>query len=410
MRQTDRAVGSARQNGAVLLVVVAIIGLGIMAVLVGRLNSADIANRRIRSDQEGLAQARDALIAWSLQRGRDTGTERPGELPCPDTNNDGIEEGTCAAGRLGRVPWRTLGIDAPRDSASEILWYAPAGTMRKYNSNSNPINSNTRGNLAVYAANGTSVIRSDAVLVLFAPGAPLATQDRSNTLAACSTTGTTIVRSNCASNYLDSANGRNNSTNSGPFITGDRSVTFNDAVMLVTTDDFIHQIEQRVALEAKLQLKKYETTNGFLPFPAKHNDAGCLDLDYLSNCTSGVAICRGRFPDNALTAITPDWAIGGRPDWFSYNLWGDSIYYAVGTSRLKAAPANCSLQQTVGTSQYNAVLIFPGAAQGSTVRPSANLSNYLEDTENLDGWTGVAPDADRLVVPSSVSNDRLYLY
>lgn len=410
MRQTGRTAASARQNGAVLLVMVALIGLGIIAVLVGRLNSAEIANRRIRADQESLAQARDALIAWSLQRGRDTGTERPGELPCPDTNNDGIEEGSCAAGRLGRVPWRTLGIDAPRDSAGEILWYAPAGAMRKYNSNSNPINSNTRGNLTVYAANGTSVIRSDAVFVLFAPGAPLATQDRSNALAVCSATGTTIVRSNCASNYLDSANGRNNATNGGPFVAGDRSATFNDAVMLITTDNFIHQIEQRVALEAKLQLKMYEATNGYLPFPAKHNDAGCLDLTYLTNCSSDATVCRGRFPDNAFTAFSPDWTIGGRPDWFSYNLWGDSIYYAVGTSKLAAPPANCSLRQTVGTSQYNAVLIFPGAAQGSAVRPSPNLSNYLEDTENVDGWTGVAPDADRLVVPSSVSNDRLYPY
>lgn len=410
MRPREKSDGSARQNGAALLVTVALIGLGVIAILVSRLNSSEIANKRIRADQESLAQARDALIAWSLQRGRDIGTERPGELPCPDTNNDGIEEGTCAAGRLGRVPWRTLGIDAPRDSTGEILWYACAGTMRKFNSNNSPINSNTRGNLTVYAADGTSVVRSDVVFILFAPGAPVAAQDRSNAVATCPTTGTTLARSNCASNYLDSANGRNNATNNGPFIAGERSVAFNDAVTFVTTDHFIHQVEQRVALEAKLQLKKYETTNGHLPFPAKHDDVGCLDVDYLTNCTSNVTVCRGRFPDNALTAITPDWTIGGRPDWFSYNLWGDSIYYAVGTSRLAAAPASCSPQQTVGTSQFPAVLILPGSAQGSVARPSTDLTSYLEDPENRGGWTGGAPDADRLVTPASTSNDRLYPY
>ena len=411
MRQTDRAVGSARQNGAVLLVMVALLGLGIIAVLLGRPNSAEIANWRIRTDQESLAQARDALIAWSLQRGRDTGTERPGELPCPDTNNDGIEEGTCAAGRLGRVPWRTLGIDAPRDSSGEILWYAPAGALRKYNSNTSPINSNTRGNLVVRDAGGTVVIRSDAVFVLLAPGAPVGNQARSTTLASCAATGTTVARINCASNYLESADGINNAISNGPFIAGKRSDSFNDRIMLVSTDEFVRQIENRAALEAKLLLKKYDLANGYLPFPASDNDAGFLDANYLTSCVSDETKCRGRFPDRAVTASSPnDWSIGERPDWFSRNLWGDSIYYAVGSSRLASAPLNCSARQSVGTTQYDAVLIMPGPLYATASRPSVNLSDFLEDADNRDGWSGSPPAADQLIVPTLNSNDRLYPY
>jgi hypothetical protein len=139
-------------------------------------------------------------------------------------------------------------------------------------------------------------------------------------------------------------------------------------------------------------------------------DAGCLDLDYVTNCISDVAVCRGRFPDSAMTGLTPEWALLERPDWFSFNLWGDSIYYAVGTSKLASAPSNCSPRQMVGTTQYNAVLLMPGALKTGSARPSVNLSDYLEDSDNRDGWTGTAPDADRLLIPTAASNDRIYPY
>ena len=379
-----------------------------MAALVSRLNSSGIANERALADQVVLGQTRNAILAWSLQRGRVTGMERPGELPCPDTNNDGIEEGSCTAGRLGRVPWRTLGIAEPRDSSGEILWFAPAGAMRKRNSNSSPVNSSSRGNLVVYGAGATSVLRDDVVFVLFAPGAPVPGQNRTNTTATCAATGTSIPQANCASNYLETADGIDNAANNGPFIAGVRSNSFNDRIHFTTTDDFIPQIERRVALEAKLFLKKYETTNGFLPFPANSIDPDCMDGSNLTNCISDVSVCRGRFPDSALTGLTPEWDLSERPNWFSFNLWGDSTYYAVGSSKLASAPLNCSLKQSVSGTPYDAVLILPGPRKVGTARPSINLSDYLEDGENRDGWTGSAPDADRLTNPSSASNDSIY--
>ena len=399
-----------RERSFLRLILLALIGLGAIAMLVGRLNSSDFANQHARANQTTLAEVQDAIVAWSMQRGRDTGPERPGELPCPDTNNDGFEEGSCTAGRLGRVPWRTLGIPEPRDSSGETLWYAPAGAMRKRNSNASPLNSNSRGNIVVYAAGGVSILRNDVVFVLFAPGPPLAAQRREASTVTCATTGTTIARSNCAANYLEVADSIDNATNNGPFIAGMRSDTFNDQLRFVTTDSFIGRMEHRVALEAKALLKKYDSANGYLPFPANYVDPGCRDASYLTNCPSDMSVCRGRFPDSATTVLTPDWAVLERPDWFSYNLWGDSIYYAVGSAKLASAPANCSAKQSVSGTQHDAVLAMAGPLSGTGVRPSINLSDYLEDAENRDGWTGSAPDADRLVNPTSASNDRLYPY
>ena len=60
-----------------------------------------------------------------------------GELPCPDTDNDGFAEAACSTRTLGRVPWRTLGIPEPRDTAGETLWYAVS--LRFLGNASNPI-------------------------------------------------------------------------------------------------------------------------------------------------------------------------------------------------------------------------------------------------------------------------------
>jgi hypothetical protein len=110
--------------------------------------------------ERALATAKAALIGYAVRRGDLAGTTRPGELPCPDTNNDGLEEATCTAGAIGRIPWRTLGIPAPVDSSGEVLWYAVAGPLRTQPSNTNDVNSNTRGNLTVFASDARSSITS----------------------------------------------------------------------------------------------------------------------------------------------------------------------------------------------------------------------------------------------------------
>ena len=75
-----------------------------------------------KASQLSLLQAKQALIAYAVSV-YPAGDVRPGDLPCPDTNNDGKKENACGnasgssgqAARLGRLPWRSLGLPDLRD-------------------------------------------------------------------------------------------------------------------------------------------------------------------------------------------------------------------------------------------------------------------------------------------------------
>ena len=102
-----------------------------------------------------LRQAKAALIAyaaneqWQTYKGQST--DQPGALPCPDIVHDGTEAeegdsdcvGSTANNMIGRIPWKTLGIDDLRDASGERLWYALAHNFRKL-SPTTVINSDTQ--------------------------------------------------------------------------------------------------------------------------------------------------------------------------------------------------------------------------------------------------------------------------
>ncbi len=154
-----------RQRGFTLIVTAVLLSTGVSAMLVSTYRPVMLARESDQKTTTVLALAKSALIGYAL-RGGDCAPQpncvpqnpqRPGEFPCPDTNHDGYGDGTCIAGRLGRIPWKTLGVPEPKDGAGETLWYALAGAFRSYNSgslNPNPINSDTRANLTMYAADG----------------------------------------------------------------------------------------------------------------------------------------------------------------------------------------------------------------------------------------------------------------
>src|SRR5690348_14815456 len=122
---------NARQAG-VGLVLVALFLAAVLASLaaVGRGVFAGAAERD-RVTERALAQAREALIAYAAERPIDAAVG-PGYLPCPDADDDGWAESTCGslsghlgqAERLGRLPWKTLGLPDLRDGSGERLWYA----------------------------------------------------------------------------------------------------------------------------------------------------------------------------------------------------------------------------------------------------------------------------------------------
>ena len=413
-----------KQKGAALIIFAVILVLAATTYLVSQLDGSGVKIERDKKTAVALARAKQALIGWSISRGV-VGSARPGELPCPDidapdTAGYGEEEGSCEAGKVGRLPWKTLGIEEITDGYGEPLWYSIDGAFRKRfgstASTNQPINSDTRATTKIYAADGSTLVTGaglEAAAVMLASGQLLNGQSRSLTnITFCPPTGSSIAENRCASNYLDLQNGRNNATNTGPFIRGSKSDTFNDQLIYISAFELMKMTEKRVGRELKTILQNYYSAHGDYPYPAKFNDAGCLDegnTGYFTDCQSDVNVCRGRFPDKALPV---DW--GGAsllPGWFSFNMWGQTIYYSVGTNKLATAPLGCSPQLAVDATNQNGIFILSGSPLGATVRnspsESLNLSIYLEDLENQDGWSVVANNI--YVTPSVASNDSLFI-
>jgi hypothetical protein len=86
------------------------------------------------------------------------------QQPCNDPNE-----------RVGRLPWKTLGLPDLRDAAGERLWYAISDSLR----DQGVVNSNSAGQLAVYDGVSGAALASSVVAVIIAPGTELAGQNRS---------------------------------------------------------------------------------------------------------------------------------------------------------------------------------------------------------------------------------------
>src|SRR5882724_3636667 len=170
-----------RQRGAALMIMMIILVVGVSAILVSSLNKPGLNTERTKITSDALGQAKQALIAYAVSN-----NTRPGNLPCPDTDAPGtfgygVAQGSCSAGAIGRLPWKTLGITELVDDASEPLWYALSGNFRTVSAT---INSDTLGTLLVYGNDGTTLLTtpgSEAVAVVFAPGVSVGSQQRNST-------------------------------------------------------------------------------------------------------------------------------------------------------------------------------------------------------------------------------------
>jgi len=99
---------------AIVLLIVGLILGGLLAPL-----STQVQNSRIKSTNNTLVAVSDALIGFAVTYGR---------LPCPDTDNDGLEQTPpCPTGANaeGNLPWATLGVGR-RDAWGFPLRYRPA--------------------------------------------------------------------------------------------------------------------------------------------------------------------------------------------------------------------------------------------------------------------------------------------
>src|SRR5476649_1843662 len=100
--------GRGKQHGAVLMIMLVIMVMGIAAVLISSLSTTALKNARQETTSNALAQAKDALIGRAV-----SDSNLPGSLPCPDTSGNGSADlfiSSDCPNYIGRLPWRTLGL------------------------------------------------------------------------------------------------------------------------------------------------------------------------------------------------------------------------------------------------------------------------------------------------------------
>jgi len=429
---------AARQRGQAMLLTAVLIALGTAAIIFSSISSTSVstANRQAHGTATEMARVKEALIGWSASR-PSSGNARPGELPCPDndapgTAGYGFDDGSCVAGAIGRVPWKTLGIPEPKDASGETLWYTVANKFRNHNMSNDPITSDTVGNLIVHNNPGTTsatatTVTTQAIAVIFAPGAALGAQNRdASSTATCSTTGTVIARNLCASNYLDTAVGPSgnivNATINGPFIQGPlqdpSSSLFNDRILAMTNADLMPVVEQRVAREMRSLLQGYRAATAtsllFL--------GGIYPWADVWNGDSNDGENRHRFPCgtatpvnwNSLVALSiPPTNTPALPNWLTNGCgsnavgWSHVIYVSSGRNFLDILNLACSTCTAAslrvdGTSGFQLVLLTPGGASSSP--RGAWPGAYFLDAENNDD------DDDNYVTPAATAYNRARIY
>ena len=242
--------------------------------------------RRDRVTERALAQAHEALLAYAAERPIDA-VVGPGYLPCPDTDDDGWAESTCGsmsghlgqAARLGRLPWKTLGLPDLRDGWGERLWYA---VSTRHKGLLNCAASRECRDMSPPAALGTITVRDPsgrvlhdgtladpsradeggAAAVVLAPGPPIRRADGREQRRDCGA-------GDCAdpANYLDLAPARAGGEDNASFVdrtdaragnadgfiagpvAGESGVAVNDRLAAVTYAQVMPRVLSRVALE-----------------------------------------------------------------------------------------------------------------------------------------------------------------
>jgi hypothetical protein len=247
-----------QQRGAALLAMLAVLVMGASWWLVSALSAPVNRTALQRShNAEVLQQAKQALIGWAaLQAIKDT-EENPGRLPCPEAaanignpSFEGTASGNCTLPAVGRLPWRTLGLDKLQDAAGEPLWYVVSpGWALPFSTAIIGINSNARGNLAVDGQPNA------AVALIIAPGAPLTLAPNALQLAA-GCVARNQARTPSAPNPLDYLECQNIAGASLRTSVVDNATNplFNDQVLAVTAAEVLSAVEGPIAARIKREV------------------------------------------------------------------------------------------------------------------------------------------------------------
>lgn len=265
----------ANQKGAALIVLVLTF---IMATSVLVISNYSIDKGKISYEKrttESLAKAKEALIAFTAtyhEKLTATGEPRDGMfgfLPCPDGGtSEGVSEtascGTQYQSYLGRLPWKTLGIEPVKDGSGNCLWYAVSSEYKNIGRidpnplssgsglvRSDMLNEDSNGSFTLFDASGNPIkgvaAEDRPVAIIIAPGGALAGQNRGYD------NSTQCGGDYTASNFLDVFGGVDNSSITlsddviDDFITSALNNTgnFNDRIITISQAEVFDEIKKR---------------------------------------------------------------------------------------------------------------------------------------------------------------------
>ena len=402
------------ERGLALLALVFFIAIIVTVYTVKKLNASEITAQRDKNTAIALAQAKDALMGWSIAH-----PQYPGILPFPDRRaGDGNYDGNADCTNfvpafnllIGKLPFAAqtvpcIGVGANQygvstdliDGSGERLWYAVSRNLIRTSVALgslviNPAIADAPAEpwLVVRDKNG-QIISNRVAAVIIAPGAPIAGQDRSGGLA-----GPNAYLDNITIAGVTYSNA-NDAIANEDFIIGDdmRHVSptnplylqpyqYNDKLIYITIDELMLALNKRAVREAANSLRAYYQASAvnagdrFYPYAAILGD--------LNNaCEEGIQ--QGLLPINSAASNCkhPNNGLTDLPVWFTESRWQDFMYYVLSNDCSFALPGCASGAIQVGTqANVNALLIATGAIVAGQARPSANANDYLDSAKNAD--------------------------
>lgn len=332
-----------RQKGTVLMMLLTVLVLGTLTALVISLKVSSSVIEQDMKTAKALAHAKEALIAHAVSVFLPTipsfvTTARPGDLPCPALDSSGVAATSCGdatgatgqSARLGRLPWRTLGLPDLRDGHGEQLWYAVSNNFKENFRTicTNPdqlgcLNSDSRGTITVRKSSGLVInnganpdvfVPSGVVAVIIAPGSVIQRQ------GAASLQDRSSAGASNPLNYLDAGNGEDNAAFidgsaidgfiNGPVLDFNENIIINDRLISITYQDLLPKLEERVAGEVLKCMKDYAlANNGRYPWAAGIEESGA------GNYSDKEENRFGRIPDTPFTKTSASSSGGMNTIW-----------------------------------------------------------------------------------------------
>lgn len=452
-----------RQNGIALIILVIVIALTASTFYFSSISVVDYQMDNLEQTRSALKKAKQAIIDYAVMHADGSGSGDPGEfgyLPCPYITNatEGVQDLTCNnryKNTIGYLPWISLETDILRDGSGNCLWYAVSGSY-KNNPVSELINEDTNGMFQLMDNTGAVKVgglpEERIVAVVYAPGAPLATQNR--TLDATTSCGDDAVS---IAEYLEGDGATDNSSVqdivdtidqviASSLSSAEEAVPYNDHILTITREEIWLAVMGRSDISTKMQsltlalaecLRNYGFNNGFnrLPWPA---DITLADYRLEDNYddSDGMSGYAGRFPflvsdsntsigvgtsDEIFTqgnctiagGISADLDVVGSEYRNLWNNWKDHFFYVVSKDfEPDNSAASCGTCITVDGSQMAAVVIFAGSRVvgqirngpvGIDVDTKNNIANYIEN-----GNEGLFPDVAGNGAYVTGGNDIMY--